>query len=139
MPAGRAVRRPVRPTAGIVDIVGTVLRRLAPPAFAATLAAAALLPAAVQAQPVRVIPADAATAKLVMAAPTSTGPQTATLDGKTVGVAPGLRLFSPDNQLLTVAAVADKKLQVRYKLDLYGQLLTAWILSEPERKALQAN
>lgn len=136
MPAGRAVRRPVRPTVGIV---GTVLRRLAPTAFAAALATAALLPAAVQAQPVRVIPADAAAAKLVMAAPMTTGPQTATLDGKTVGVAPGLRLFSPDNQLLTVAAVADKKLQVRYKLDVYGQLLTAWILSEPERKALQAN
>ena len=64
-------------------------------------------------------------------------PQSATLDGKTVGVAPGLRLFGTDNQLLPIAAVAGQKLPVRFKLDLYGQLLTAWVLTEQEQKAAQ--
>ncbi|RDK06874.1 hypothetical protein [Cupriavidus lacunae] len=89
------------------------------------------------AQPVRVIPDDAQAARLVIATPSAGAPQTATLDGKTVGVAPGLRLFGTDNQLLASAAVAGQKLPVRYKLDLYGQLLTAWVLSEPEQKALK--
>ena len=85
------------------------------------------------------IPADAAAASWCWPRPRRP-PQTAALDGRTVGVAPGLRLFGPDNQLLTVTAVAGQTLRVRYKLDLYGQLLTAWVLTEPERKALlQAN
>ncbi|MGO4332784.1 hypothetical protein AB4Z48_39320 [Cupriavidus sp. 2TAF22] len=105
--------------------------------LAASLAAGAvLLPAGAQAQaPLRVIPADAGKARLVMAAPSPAAPQTATLDGKTVGVAPGLRLFGTDNQLLTIGSVAGQKLPVRFKLDLYGQLLTAWVLSELEQKA----
>ncbi len=98
----------------------------------------ALLPVTAHAQPVmRVIPADAAKAKLVLAAQSPGAPQTATLDGKTVGVAPGLRLFGTDNQLLPIGAVAGQKLPVRFKLDLYGQLLTAWVLSEQEQKAAQ--
>ncbi|NUO87603.1 MAG: hypothetical protein HOQ37_16040, partial [Cupriavidus sp.] len=99
--------------------------------------AALLFGAAVAAaQPVRAIPGDAAAARLVIDAP-SGAPQTATLDGKRVGVAPGLRLFGTDNQLLASAAVAGQKLPVRYKLDLYGQLLTAWVLSEAEQQALK--
>ncbi|MDF3831845.1 hypothetical protein P3W85_02570 [Cupriavidus basilensis] len=107
--------------------------------LAASLAlGAALLPATAQAQQLlRVIPADAAKARLVLAAPSAGTPQSATLDGKAVGVAPGLRLFGTDNQLLAIGAVAGQKLPVRYKLDLYGQLLTAWVLSEQEQKAAQ--
>ncbi|KJK23928.1 hypothetical protein UB46_13915 [Burkholderiaceae bacterium 16] len=107
--------------------------------LAASLATCAvLLPATAHAQqPLRVIPADAAKARLVLAAPSPGAPQSATLDGKTVGVAPGLRLFGTDNQLLPIAAVAGQKLPVRFKLDLYGQLLTAWVLSEQEQKTAQ--
>ncbi|KWR87349.1 hypothetical protein [Cupriavidus sp. IDO] len=101
-------------------------------------AAAVMLSSAVFAQPVRVIPDDAQQAKLVIAAPAANAPQSAKLDGRVVGVAPGLRLFGTDNQLLSTAAVAGQKLPVRYKLDLYGQLLTAWVLSEQEQKALKA-
>lgn len=90
------------------------------------------------AQPIRVIPVDAPPAKLVVAAPSAGAPQTVTLDGKAIGVAPGLRVFGTDNQLQNVAAIAGQKLPVRYKLDLYGQLLTAWVLSEQEQKELKA-
>jgi hypothetical protein len=107
--------------------------------LAASLAmGAALLPATAQAQqPLRMIPADAAKARLVLAAPSPGAPQSATLDGRNIGVAPGLRLFGTDNQLLPIAALAGQKLPVRFKLDLYGQLLTAWILTEQEQKAAQ--
>lgn len=130
MPAGRDARREAPES-----VQPRRARRLLP-----TLACAAALllgAASAMAQPVRVIPDDAQAARLVIAAPSAGAPQTATLDGKTVGVAPGLRLFGTDNQLLASAAVAGQKLPVRYKLDLYGQLLTAWVLSEPEQKALK--
>ncbi len=104
------------------------------------LASIALCLAAVaaMAQPVRSIPADAPQAKLVLAAPSAAAPASAKLDGKTVGVAPGLRVFGTDNQLLNTTTVAGEKLPVRYKLDLYGQLLTAWVLTEQEQKDLKA-
>ncbi|GAB7547006.1 hypothetical protein [Cupriavidus sp. 8B] len=126
MPANRA------PRPALFDLVRATL-------LAASLAlSAALLPAMAHAQQaLRVIPADAAKAKLVLAAQSPSAPQSATLDGKTVGVAPGLRLFGTDNQLLPIGAVAGQKLPVRFKLDLYGQLLTAWVLSEQEQKAAQ--
>ncbi|MEM5430104.1 hypothetical protein [Cupriavidus oxalaticus] len=132
MPAGRETRREAPEDT-------RYLRGRLPRLAGVTLTVTALLfgTAAASAQPVRVIPEDAQAAKLVIAAPTASTPPTATLDGKTVGVAPGLRLFGTDNQLLASAAVAGQKLPVRYKLDLYGQLLTAWVLSEPEQKALK--
>ncbi|WP_420995998.1 hypothetical protein ACKI2N_004155 [Cupriavidus sp. 30B13] len=125
MPANRAARR--APFASFALSIRAGL-------LAASLAAAALPAGALAQTPLRVIPADAARARLVLAAPSASAPQSATLDGKTVGVAPGLRLFGTDNQLLTVAAVAGQKLPVRFRLDLYGQLLTAWVLSEQEQK-----
>ncbi|WP_423192852.1 hypothetical protein [Cupriavidus sp. H18C2] len=88
--------------------------------------------------PVRVIPADAPLARMELAPPSATEPMRARLDGKTVGVAPGLRIFSTDTVLLNAGAVAGRKLNVRYKLDLYGQLLTAWILTDAEVKAWKA-
>ncbi|MGO4304857.1 MULTISPECIES: hypothetical protein [unclassified Cupriavidus] len=89
--------------------------------------------------PIRVIPADAPMARLQLATPTASEPLTAKLDGKTVGVAPGLRIFSTETQLLSPVAVAGQKLQVRYKLDLYGQLLSAWVLTDAEVKAWKAS
>jgi hypothetical protein len=130
MPAGRDTRREALESAQ-PSRLARLLPRLAWSAALMLGAASAL------AQPVRVIPQDAQAAKLVMATPSAGAPQTATLDGKTFGVAPGLRLFGTDNQLLASAAVAGQKLPVRYRLDLYGQLLTAWVLSEPEQQALK--
>lgn len=134
MPAGRDMRREAPEVAS--SLRGR-LPWLAGVTVAVTVTALLLGAAAASAQPVRVIPEDAPAARLVLAAPSASAPQTATLDGKTVGVAPGVRLFGTDNQLLATAAVAGQKLPVRYKLDLYGQLLTAWVLSEPEQKALK--
>jgi hypothetical protein len=119
-------------------------RTARPPKLAATALGAVAISASLSlgpaalAQPARSIPADAPRAELVLAAPSAAVPMSATLDGKTVGIAPGLRLFGPDNQLLATVAVAQRKLPVRYKLDLYGQLLTAWILSEQEQKTMPA-
>lgn len=88
--------------------------------------------------PVRAIPDDAGQARLVMAAPSASGPQTAKLGSKTVSMAPGLRVFSTDMQLTPVNALIGQKLEVRYRLDVYGQLLTAWIMTEVEYKAWKA-
>ncbi|KAI3592466.1 hypothetical protein D9X30_2203 [Cupriavidus sp. U2] len=88
--------------------------------------------------PVRVIPADAPMARLELARPTATDPLQAKLDGKAHGVAPGLRIFSADTVLVNPNAAAGKTLNVRYKLDLYGQLLTAWVLTDAEVKAWKA-
>ncbi|TPQ35556.1 MULTISPECIES: hypothetical protein [Cupriavidus] len=126
MPAGRSLRQ-------------SASSRFIKPLLTLSLGAALWLGATgAMAQPIRVIPVDAPQAKLVVAAPTAGSPQTVTLDGKTIGVAPGLRVFGTDNQLQNLAAIAGQKLAVRYKLDLYGQLLTAWVLSEQEQKALKA-
>lgn len=88
--------------------------------------------------PVRVIPADAPMARMEVARPAATDPLQAKLDGKIVGVAPGLRIFSTETLLLSPASLAGQKLNVRYKLDLYGQLLTAWVLTDAEAKAWKA-
>ncbi|PWK38451.1 hypothetical protein C7419_1012348 [Cupriavidus plantarum] len=88
--------------------------------------------------PVRAIPDDAGQARLVMASPSASGPQTARLGDKTVSMAPGLRVFSTDMQLTPVNALVGQKLEVRYRLDVYGQLLTAWIMTEAEYKAWKA-
>ncbi|WP_454762911.1 hypothetical protein [Cupriavidus campinensis] len=85
--------------------------------------------------PVRVIPADALMARMEMAMPTASTPLTAKLDGKTVATAPGLRVFSTETQLLNPVVIAGKKLPVRYKLDLYGQLQSAWVMSDVEVRA----
>ncbi|CAG9169894.1 hypothetical protein [Cupriavidus pampae] len=88
--------------------------------------------------PVRAIPDDAGQARLTMAAPNASGPQSAKLGSKTVTMAPGLRVFNTDMQLTPVANLVGQKLEVRYRLDVYGQLLTAWIMTEVEYKAWKA-
>lgn len=95
--------------------------------------------AVVAGAPVRVIPDDARMARMEMAMPTASTPLTAKLDGKAVATAPGLRIFSTETQLLNPVAIAGKKLPVRYKLDLYGQLQSAWVLTDAEVKAWKAS
>ena len=104
------------------------------PSFAQSTQDATAIPGA----PVRVIPADAAMARMELARPSATDPLQAKLDGKVVGVAPGLRIVSTETLLVNPAAIANKKLPVRYKLDLYGQLLTAWVMTDAEVKAWKA-
>ena len=107
-----------------VQTTGQVTTQVSSPAMAGT--------------PVRVIPADAQMARLELARPSATDPLQAKLDGKVHGVAPGLRIFSAETVLMNPNTVAGKKLNVRYKLDLYGQLLTAWVLTDAEVKAWKA-
>ncbi|MEK7319804.1 MAG: hypothetical protein AAB280_12060 [Pseudomonadota bacterium] len=88
--------------------------------------------------PVRVIPADAMMARMEIVRSTDTDPMRAKLDGKAFGMAPGLRIFSTETLLMNPVTVAGKKFPVRYKLDLYGQLLTAWVMTDAEVKAWKA-
>ncbi|WP_137924970.1 hypothetical protein [Cupriavidus sp. 2SB] len=88
--------------------------------------------------PIRVIPPEAGMARMELSPPSATEPRRAKLDGKVVNVAPGVRIFSTETLLVNPAALAGKKLSVRYKLDLYGQLLTAWVMTDAEVKAWKA-
>lgn len=88
--------------------------------------------------PVRVIPADAMMARMEIVRSTDTDPMRAKLDGKAFGMAPGLRIFSTETLLMNPVTAAGKKFPVRYKLDLYGQLLTAWVMTDAEVKAWKA-
>ncbi|CAH0442500.1 hypothetical protein LMG9673_03315 [Ralstonia pseudosolanacearum] len=103
-------------------------------ACAAFAAAVPLLTA--HAQVLRNIPADAPRAKL-----TVTSVNAGTLDaglissGTDIRFAPGLRILSQEGRLLPTSSLVGQTLKVRYKLDLYQQLLTAWAVSDDEYKA----
>ena len=86
--------------------------------------------AAQQAAPasLRNFPESALRGKLVV-----TGMYDAKLDGKPIRMAPGVRLFSPQNSLVQAHNVLDKTFTVNYVLEnSTGMLLTAWILSKDE-------
>ncbi len=62
-----------------------------------------------------------------------TGMYDAQLDGKAVRMAPGVRLFSPQNTLVQAHTVIGTPFTVNYvKESSTGMLLTAWILSKGE-------
>ena len=88
------------------------------------------------AQVLRNIPADAPRAKL-----TVTSANTGTLDGGLISsgtdirFAPGVRIISQGGVLLPTSTLVGQTLKVRYKLDLYQQLRTAWAVSDEEYKA----
>ena len=85
---------------------------------------------ALQATPasLRNFPESALRGKLVV-----TGMYNARLDGKPIRMAPGMRLFSPQNSLVQAHTVLEKPLTVNYVLEnSTGMLLTAWILSKDE-------
>ncbi|MPM32517.1 hypothetical protein SDC9_79080 [bioreactor metagenome] len=55
------------------------------------------------------------------------------VDGKEYRLAPGLRIFNQQNQLVFAHAVIGKDLDVRYLIEpSTGMLLTAWILTTTE-------
>ncbi len=57
----------------------------------------------------------------------------AQLNGKPVRVAPGMRLFSPQNTLIMAHTVLGKPFKVNYVLEVStGMLHAAWILTEGE-------
>ena len=57
----------------------------------------------------------------------------ATLNGKTIRMAPGMRLFSPQNTLVMAHTVLGQTFKVNYVLEnSTGMLHTAWILTESE-------
>ncbi len=56
-----------------------------------------------------------------------------TVDGKTYRLAPGLRIFNQQNQLVFAHAVVGQKLDVRYLIEpSTGMLITAWVLTQNE-------
>ena len=58
---------------------------------------------------------------------------TALLNGNAIQVAPGMRLFSPQNALVMTHTVQGKPLKVNYVTEAsMGMLLTAWILTPAE-------
>ncbi len=77
---------------------------------------------------VRNFPDAALRGKLVV-----TGMYDAKLDGQAIRMAPGMRLFSPQNALVQAHTVIDQSFTVNYvKEASTGMLLTAWILSKDE-------
>ena len=108
----------------------TTPRRLLSSAAAALLLAA--LPAAAQVQgalgQARTFPEAALRGTL-----TITGASDATLNGRTIRMAPGMRLFSPQNTLVLAHTVLGQTYKVNYVIEAStGMLLTAWILSQGE-------
>ena len=76
----------------------------------------------------RNFPESALRGKLVV-----TGMYDARLDGKPIRMAPGVRLFSPQNTLVQTHTVLEKPFTVNYVLEnSSGMLLTAWILGKNE-------
>ena len=55
-----------------------------------------------------------------------------------VNFAPGVRILSLDGRLLPPASVVGQTFKVRYQLDLYRQLLTAWVVSDDDYNAAVA-
>ena len=52
--------------------------------------------------------------------------------------APGVRILSLDGRLQPPGSVIGQTFKVRYQLDLYQQLLTAWVVSDDDYKAAVA-
>ena len=118
-------------------------------AFAAAAAASAPLLSA-HAQVLRNIPVTASVAQL-----TVNSANTGTLSTGSTGLvrilllgfgsssadirfAPGVRILSLDGRLLPTGSVVGQTFKVRYQLDLYQQLLTAWVVSDDDYKAAVA-
>lgn len=113
-------------------------------------AAAATVSLSARAQVLRNIPATAPAAQL-----TVNSANTGTLSTGSTGLvrilllgfgsssadirfAPGVRILSLDGRLLPPGSVVGQTFKVRYQLDLYQQLLTAWVVSDDDYKAAVA-
>jgi len=57
----------------------------------------------------------------------------ATLNGRTIRLAPGMRLLSPQNTLVMMHTVLGQSYKVNYVIEnSTGMLITAWILTQGE-------
>ena len=64
----------------------------------------------------------------------------AEINGRTVRMAPGMRLFSPQNTLVMMHTVVGKPFTVNYLIEnSTGMLLTAWILTNAEAAEKRAS
>lgn len=61
----------------------------------------------------------------------------ATLNGKPVRLGPGARILNQDNLIVPPIAVHGKSYVVGYVADTMGMIMTVWILSEEEYRALR--
>ena len=61
----------------------------------------------------------------------------ATLNGKPVRLGPGARILNQDNLIVPPIAVHGKSYVVGYVTDTMGMIMTVWILSEEEYRALR--
>ena len=127
MRTARRSRQAARRTAALALLaalaLGAGLSALPAPALAQDAAPQAAAPASL-----RSFPEAALRGKLVV-----TGLYDARLDGKPIRMAPGMRLFSPQNSLVQAHTVLEKTLTVNYVLEnSTGMLLTAWILGKEE-------
>jgi hypothetical protein len=75
----------------------------------------------------RAFPADALRGDLVVTAP----PQ-ATLEGREVQLAPGVRIRGENNMLLLSGAVLNQRLTVHYTLDGFNLVKDVWVLRPEE-------
>lgn len=95
-------------------------------ALATVLACATVLPAA--AQNLRNFTAQALRGELEMAQPPNVK-----LNGDSARLAPGARIRGTNNMLLMSATLTGQELVVNYTLDLQGQILDVWVLTDAER------
>nr|WP_051249119.1 hypothetical protein [Acidovorax sp. JHL-9] len=64
---------------------------------------------------------------------TINGTSDATLNGRAIRMAPGMRLLSPQNTLVMAHTVLGQSFQVNYTIEpSTGMLLSAWILTKAE-------
>jgi hypothetical protein len=56
----------------------------------------------------------------------------ALLNGKSIGLAPGLRIRGPDNLLMLSASLVGRKFTGHYSVDFLGQIQDLWILRDDE-------
>jgi len=108
------------------------LARAALAGIACALLSAAALPAAAQVPPglggARPFPEAALRGVLTIHTISD-----ATLNGRAIRMAPGMRLFSPQNTLVMPHGVIGQSYRVNYVIEnSTGMLLTAWILTEGE-------
>ena len=91
------------------------------------IAALVALPLTAAAQLQRNFPATALRGELQLMQPPD-----ALLNGRAARLAPGARIRSADNLLLTSGAAVGTRLMVHYTLDSYGLLLDVWVLTAAE-------
>jgi len=92
--------------------------------LAAAAAVCLVAPAAAQS---RAFPQNALRGALVI-----TSPSEATLNGRTIGLAPGLRIRGQDNMLAMSGALIGARLLVHYTTDIQGLVNNVWILTPEE-------